>query len=762
MGSIRWLPQPGPQLKAIEADWCDELFFGGARGGGKSDFLLGDYLEDIDLGDKWRGIIFRKTYNELEELQIRARELFPAYGGEYKSNSSASHPFTNCWYFPGGATLKMRYLEHERDADGYQGHQYCVAVGTRILMADGSPKNIEDICAGDYVATLEGAKMVTATVKPYAAPCVQMIGDGVSQVHPVWHPVLTASGWQSYASVLGIDSTEFAKKFQATSQHPCVNLTVKRAVSVPWLGTECREPKSSQGACSKHVSSDVKRRGFLRLALRCIAGLLPVLLKPQRTLDCCPSCATCDVLRGAQNGLKQALGFLGRCFDGFRLNDEQPRGLSDSDQDVPPSLGGAASHNRASCRLDVLDNIPLHIRQHEHGYQHPYALSEVSTEWESSLAACKLSFVGERLVADITVQDANHYITHDQGTINKNTWIGFDELTNHATPYGYNKLKACLRNPFGIHGRIRASGNPGGKGHIWVKARFIDQMPPYTPFDDPETGLTRMFIPSKVTDNKYLRDNKQYIALLKSSGSVELVKAWLDGDWDVVAGAFFDCWDRAKHVIRPFAIPRDWQRFRSFDWGSSRPFSVGWWAIADGSTDHPRGAIIRYREWYGASEPNVGLKLTAEDVARGIVKRSGAETFAYSVADPSCWKVDGGPSIAERMLKEGVLWRRADNQRINGWDQMRGRFVGMDDQPMIYTFDTCVDSIRTIPLLQHDETHPEDIDTDMEDHAADDWRYACMSRPWIKPVEKPAPARYETDLTISEIIRRRTMQRLGE
>lgn len=466
MDSTRWLPQPGPQLKAIEADWCDELFFGGARGGGKSDFLLGDYLDDIDLGDKWRGIIFRKTYNELEELQIRARELFPAYGGEYKSNASASHPFTNCWYFPGGATLKMRYLEHERDADGYQGHQY--------------------------------------------------------------------------------------------------------------------------------------------------------------------------------------------------------------------------------------------------------------------------------------------------------TWIGFDELTNHATPYGYNKLKACLRNPSGIHGRIRASGNPGGKGHIWVKARFIDQMPPYTPFDDPETGLTRMFIPSKVTDNKYLRDNRQYIALLKSSGSVELVKAWLDGDWDVVAGAFFDCWDRSRHVIKPFTIPKDWQRFRSFDWGSSRPFSVGWWAIADGTTDHPRGAIIRYREWYGASEPNVGLKLTAEAVAQGIVKRTGSDTIAYSVADPSCWKVDGGPSISERMLGEGVLWRRADNQRINGWDQMRSRFVGMDDQPMIYVFETCVDSIRTIPLLQHDETHPEDIDTDMEDHAADDWRYACMSRPWIKPVEKPVAARYETDLTISEIIKRRTMQRLGE
>lgn len=460
---MAWEPQPGPQSSAITAKFVDELFFGGARGGGKSDYLLGDFLSDIHLGDKWRGIMFRKTYNELEELQIRAREIFPDTGAVYKSAASAEFQFSNCWYWPGGATLKMRYLEHERDADGYQGHQY--------------------------------------------------------------------------------------------------------------------------------------------------------------------------------------------------------------------------------------------------------------------------------------------------------TWIGFDELTNHATPYGYNKLKACLRNSHGIHGRIRSGGNPGGKGHIWVKARFIDVAPPYMPYDDPETGLTRVFIPSKVTDNKYLRDNKQYIALLKSSGSVELVKAWLEGDWDVVAGAFFDCWNRDKHVIQPFTIPKDWVRFRSFDWGSARPFSVGWWAIADGDERLPRGAIVRYREWYGASEPNIGLKLTAEEVAQGIMRRDNSEKFAYSVADPSCWKVDGGPSIAERMLKVGVLWRRADNQRINGWDQMRQRFIGMDDEPMIYCFNTCTDSIRTIPLLQHDENKPEDIDTEMEDHAADDWRYACMSRPWQKPLADNTPPRFPQHRTFNEIMAHRRRNR---
>lgn len=434
-----WEPQQGPQTSAILASWCEELFFGGARGGGKSDFLLGDYLQGVGVGygDLWRGIIFRKTYNELEELQVRASQIFPAYGGVYKVQSSAEFPFSNCWYFPGGETLKMRYLKNDQDAENYQGHQYA--------------------------------------------------------------------------------------------------------------------------------------------------------------------------------------------------------------------------------------------------------------------------------------------------------WIGFDELTNHATPKAYDKLKACLRIQ-GVPKRIRSSGNPGGKGHLWVKQRFIDCAPPYTPTTDPETGLTCVFIPSKLKDNKYLRDDSQYISLLKASGSAELVRAWLEGDWDVVAGAFFDCWDRSRHVIKPFAIPRTWTRFRSFDWGSAKPFSVGWWAISDGGLMLPKNAIVRYREWYGMKpdEYNVGLKLTAEEVGDGIAKREKGEDIKYGVADPSCWKVDGGPSVAERMGKKGAKFRPADNSRINGWDQVRQRFNGIDDEPMIYCFDNCVDSIRTIPLLQHDENNPEDLDSDMEDHAADDWRYACMSRPMLK------------------------------
>lgn len=200
-------------------------------------------------------------------------------------------------------------------------------------------------------------------------------------------------------------------------------------------------------------------------------------------------------------------------------------------------------------------------------------------------------------------------------------------------------------------------------------------------------------------------------------------------------------------VLKPFTIPKHWLRFRSFDWGSAKPFSCGWWAVASESLHGiPRGALVRYREWYGAKEANVGLKLTAEKVSEGILEREPeGEVIDYSVADPAIFSEDGGPSIAERM--QPIYWSRADNKRVagsghmGGWDQMRQRMQGSEGRPMLYCFDTCTDSIRTIPVLQHDIHKPEDLDTSAEDHAADEWRYACMSRPWVKDVENISDSR---------------------
>lgn len=377
------------------------------------------------------------------------------------------------------------------------------------------------------------------------------------------------------------------------------------------------------------------------------------------------------------------------------------------------------------------------------------------------------------------------------------TRVYVEEIGNFPSDKPILKLMATLRSGAGVPTGFRATGNPGGPGHQWVRARYIDPAPlGYCVVKDAVSGLERVYIPSRVRDNKYLGDD--YVAKLKAAGSKELVRAWLDGDWSVIDGAFFDCWSNERHVIAPFAIPEDWTRFRSMDWGSAKPFSVGWWAVCGDDYDMgvdayrasggvlervhdgagrviPRGALVRYREWYGAASPNVGLKLTADAVAKGILERQAKdEQISYSVLDPAAFNQDGGPSIAERMAEstQGAVWfKRADNRRVakhgamGGWDQVRARMIGDGDgRPMIYTFSTCVASIRTVPALQHDQTKPEDVDTEGEDHAGDEWRYACMSRPYAQDVAKPVNVIAEMlkPKTFADMIREHDMEMADE
>lgn len=471
-----WEPQPGPQSLAIGAPFVTELMFGGARGGGKSDFLLGDFLQDVTLGASWRGIIFRRSYPELEELLARAKEIYLPLGATYKV---AERTFV----FPSGATLKLRHLENEGDADLYQGHQY--------------------------------------------------------------------------------------------------------------------------------------------------------------------------------------------------------------------------------------------------------------------------------------------------------TWIGWDELGNWPNLKAYNKLKACLRSAHGVpNKRIRCSANPGGVGHHAVKNYFIDHAPKgmqlieHTDVDGYVTN--RMFIPSRLQDNKILIQNDPlYIARLREIGSPELVKAWLEGDWNVITGAYFPEFSIEKHVLAPFALPEHWTRFRSMDWGSTSPFSVLWHAVCDGhllpdGRYIPPGAVITYREFYGnvPGKVNTGIKWPAKRVAMRckVIEDAAKESISYGVIDPSAFKQDGGPSHAERMAYEGIFFRRADNNRVGGWDAIRERLCGIPKErdedeentgtdprelfgpgydplnvsdmvgtPMWYVFSNCEHLIRTLPALQHDKDNAEDCDTDGEDHAPDSLRYGLMSRPWTRP-----------------------------
>lgn len=316
-----------------------------------------------------------------------------------------------------------------------------------------------------------------------------------------------------------------------------------------------------------------------------------------------------------------------------------------------------------------------------------------------------------------------------------------------------------------IPGIIVAS-NPGNVGHGWVKAAWVDDALPEVVRQSSakEGGMRRVFIPARMKDNPALLQNDpDYELRLEGLGSEALVKALKEGDWSVIEGAYFTEWNIERHVITPFVIPDYWMRFQSYDHGYAKPFSCGWWAVSDGSLvenirgelcHYPNGALIRYREWYGKSDVDVGVRMTPEEISKGIKERElPGEEIYYRSADPAIFATQTGQSVASLFAKQGIIMQPADNERIAGWTQFRSRLKGVDEVSMVYAFTNCFDSIRTIPALPHSETRPEDLDTDAEDHCADEWRYGLMSQPWVAP--KPVRDRViqEKPITYNELIK---------
>ena len=332
-------------------------------------------------------------------------------------------------------------------------------------------------------------------------------------------------------------------------------------------------------------------------------------------------------------------------------------------------------------------------------------------------------------------------------------FVGFDELTQF-TESQYTYLMSRNRpNGKGTRVYIRATANPGGVGHGWVKTRFIDAAPPLTPLEteyeitDPQ-GKTirqkrkRIVVPSTVFDNPALLENDPYyLANLSMLPEAER-NALLYGDWDSFEGQFFrewtndstHYWDRLwTHVVEPFEIPKHWRIIRGFDWGYFKPFSVGWHAVTED------GKIYRVKEWYGCAtgRPNVGLGLPAHEIAREILNAEQNDPLLKGhkitgVADPSIYAEGNGhgESTAQIMAKEGVYFSRADNSRINGWQQLHYRMTFDDNGECLFqVFNTCRDFIRTIPAMVHDEKKVEDMDTTLEDHIADEVRYVAMENP---------------------------------
>ena len=322
------------------------------------------------------------------------------------------------------------------------------------------------------------------------------------------------------------------------------------------------------------------------------------------------------------------------------------------------------------------------------------------------------------------------------------SYIAWDELTQWPTPFAYNYMRSRLRSTADdLPVFIRATTNPGNKGHAWVKKAFIDPAPFGQPFyaTDIETGETlvypkgheregeplfkRRFIPASLSDNPYLAKTGEYEAMLLSLPEHQR-KQLLEGSWDVAEGAAFPEFNRNIHVIDPYNIPHDWTRFRACDYGYGSWTAVLWFAVA------PDESVVVYRELYVT-------KVLAEDLANMILAMEAGEKIRYGVLDSSCWhkRGDTGPSIAERMIARNCRWRPADRSagsRIAGKNEVHRRLQidEFTDQPRLTIFNSCTQLIADLPTIPLDKKNPEDVDTKVaNDHSYDALRYGLMSRP---------------------------------
>lgn len=422
-------------------------------------------------------------------------------------------------------------------------------------------------------------------------------------------------------------------------------------------------------------------------------------------------------------------------------------------------LTGALEHSHLSHRMGAVEGR----ERCTHGHSaivlpHPYGREPIVTYLPLDHGYVTNEPIGSLQTYDIEVDEDNCYFT-TTGIINKNSMIGFDELTSWPTHEPYEAMLSCSRPPSskpGIPLMIRSTTNSWGVGFSWVKARFIQGREPFKPYGPP--GRERIRIPILWRENERFVDiDPDYHARLADTITDEAKrKAWLENSWDIIAGGRFSgVWSEATHVIEPFNIPQSWRIDRSHDWGSSSPYCTLWYAESNGEVLEdgrrwPKGTLFVIHEDYGCAgdmfdtnfKPNVGLELTPVEIAErtrrnevqmrewGLIKK----TPMPGPADDPIFDTSRGRSMASMMSDIGVVWlkpTKGPGSRITGWQVIEDRLKESAKYPMekpgLFIFDTCHHLIRTLPIAPRDPKKPDDIDTSVEDHALDSLRLRLLS-----------------------------------
>lgn len=368
-----------------------------------------------------------------------------------------------------------------------------------------------------------------------------------------------------------------------------------------------------------------------------------------------------------------------------------------------------------------------------------------------------------------------------------------DELT-HFTENQYRFLRSRVRlggydvsvfqkedYPFKLEDKfpfIMSGSNPGGEGHQWVKTTFVDFAQPMqlVQAPDEEGGKIRQFIPARLQDNPSMRKtDPNYAKSLAGLGNPDLVKAMLEGDWNITYGTALEKLTRDKHCLRKFKVPEWWTRFMVIDWGYSAPFAIGWFCVCDEDLElkgkgHwpdrfiPEGSVIMYRELYGWNgRPNEGIRMDASEVADMILEIEDAEDeeMDYRVGDSQMWATDNGPSVMTDMMESSgnrLFFYKCKKNRIANYQRVRSKIEGMDGFPGFYVTESCTHFWRTVPTLQLDELNPDKgPDTKAEDHIYDVVAYAFSTKPQV--ITRKMRAEIEREEVMSHMDKKRSRGR---
>jgi hypothetical protein len=353
-----------------------------------------------------------------------------------------------------------------------------------------------------------------------------------------------------------------------------------------------------------------------------------------------------------------------------------------------------------------------------------------------------LKFPGGGTGAIGHLKDANAYEKYLGHEYHK---IIFEELTQVEEEDSYLKVISSCRvsteyQDF-LKPQVQASTNPGGRGHRWVKKRFVDCADGRS-YRDPISGRSRIFVRGSVFDNPYIQED--YVGSLRALPD-HLMRAWLLGDWEVFAGQMFYELSKDKHQIDGEAIKnkKHWPLYITGDWGFSRPYEIGFWRV------DPDGRLYLFHEIYGSlfdqgvGKENVGLKESPSVVAnkvKAFVSEELNETPAAFYAGPDWFDPSrgGGKSYSESFYEVGlnpVMVSTPPGSRIKGIVLLHERLSSQ--YPGIYIHKNCRAWWRTVPDLQLDPDNVEDIMGNQEDHCLDSALFICRMRNWVPVDKKP-------------------------